>query len=293
MKPNFLIIGAAKCGTTSMHRYLSQHPDIFMPGWKEPSFFIGDPFKPLNCATQAVYYKLFKRIKEEHAFGEASTAYLYDEAAPKLIHEALGNIKIIIMLRDPANMSYSLYNHQVRKEGETIESFEEALEAEEVRLKNSSFKKKCYGWHANYYYYRRALYYDQVKRYWDTFGQNNIFIILFEDLNADPIGIVQKTFEFLNVEETFIPIIQVHNAAGEILKIPEFWKDRSLLLQTTAFVFSKTVFKKIHQLLRNIGRKPPPAISPETAQKLKKRFYGDICRLETLTGKNLSAWKNL
>ena len=180
MKPNFLIVGAAKCGTTSMYQYLSQHPDIFMPGWKEPSFFIGDPFKPLNRTTKTVYYKLFKGVKEEHASGEASTAYLYDEAAPKLIQKALGKIKIIILLRDPVNMSYSLYNHQVRKEGESIESFEEALEAEEARLNDSSFKQNCYGWHANYYYFRRALYHDQVKRYWDTFGQNNIFIILFE-----------------------------------------------------------------------------------------------------------------
>jgi hypothetical protein len=291
MKPNFLIVGAAKCGTTSMHRYLSQHPDIFMPRWKEPSYFIGDPFKPLNRTTQALYYKLFKGVKEERASGEASTAYLYDKEAPKLIEKALGKIKIIVMLRDPVHMSYSLYNHQVRKEGETIDSFEEALKAEEARLNNSFFKQNCYGWHANYYYYHRALYYDQVKRYLDTFGQNNLFIILFEDLIADPVGIAQKTFGFLSVDETFVPITRVHNPASEILNIPKFWKDRSLLVKTAFFVFSKAIFKKIPHLIRNISKKPPP-LSSETAQKLRERFYDDICRLETLIGNDLSAWKN-
>jgi hypothetical protein len=292
MKPNFLIVGAAKCGTTSMHRYLCQHPDIFMPEWKEPAFFIEDPFKKLNCATPAVYHKIFKGASDKYAVGEASTAYLYDKDAPKLIRDALGNIKIIIMLRNPVDMSYSLYNHQVRKEGETIQRFEDALEAEEMRRKNPAFKQTCYGWHANYYYTRRALYYDQVKRYFDTFGQDYVFIILFEDLIADPVDTAQKTFRFLGVDETFVPMTRAYNRAGEILNIPKFWKDRSLLIKTSSFVFSKTIIKKIPHLIRTIGKKPPPPLSSETAQRLRNIFYGDICQLEKLIEKNLSAWKN-
>ena len=292
-RPNFLIVGAAKSGTTSLYAYLRQHPDIFMPEWKELSFFIGDPNTPLHKAKKLYYYrKVFAKAKNESAIGEASTSYLYDEAAAGNIKEKLGAIKIIIALRDPVSMSYSLYNHQLRREGETIESFEEALEKEDVRRTNSEFREKCYGWHANYYYYQRALYYHQVKRYVDTFGKDNIFIILFEELVAETLGVVQNTYRFLGVDDAYVPEIKIHNPAGAILKIPMFWKDSGLFLKTFQFVFSKNLIKKIPHLLRNVGRKPPQPINPITAKKLRKRFYEDICQLEQLIGKDLSTWKN-
>jgi len=114
-EPNFLIVGAAKSGTTSLYAYLKQHPDIFMPEWKELSFFTGDTFTPLHKAKKPqYYYRVFAKAKNEAAVGEASTSYLYDETAAGMIKEKLGNIKIIIALRDPVAMSYSLYNHQLQ-----------------------------------------------------------------------------------------------------------------------------------------------------------------------------------
>ena len=290
--PNFLIVGAAKAGTTSLYEYLRQHPDIFMPEWKELSFFIGDPFGPLHKVKKLRYYiKVFADAKNYKAVGEASTSYMFDEAAPKIIREQLGTIKIIIVLRNPVAMSYSLYNHQLRKEGETLTSFEAALAAEGARYKNVEFKKKCYGWHANYYYSRRGLYYRQVKRYFDTFGQENVLIFLFEQLAAEAITVAQQAYRFLGVDDTFDPVINVHNPAGGTLSIPRFWTDTGLFLKTVQFVFSKNLIKKIPHLFRNLGRKPPPSINPETAKKLQKSFHEDIIRLEQLIGKDLSAWK--
>ncbi len=291
--PNFLIVGAAKSGTTSLYRYLRQHPDIFMPEWKELSLFIGDFFGPLHRAKKPYFYqKAFSKVQNQAAVGEASTAYLFDEAAPKIIKEQLGTIRIIIILRDPVTMSYSLYNHQLRKEGETIESFEEALAKEEDRRTDPEFKKKCYGWHANYYYYQRASYYHQVKRYMDTFGKENLLVLLFEELAGETLSVVKKTFQCLGVDEAFVPDIKVHNPAGSILNIPMFWKDTGLFLKTFQFVFSRNLIKKVPHLLRNIGRKPPQPINEAAAKILRKRFYEDICRLEKLIGKDLSAWKS-
>ena len=156
--PNFLIVGAAKAGTTSLYEYLRQHPEIYMPEWKELSFYIGDPDGPLHKVRKpGYYYKVFANAHGYKAVGEASTSYLFDEAAPTIIRENLGAINIIIILRDPVAMSYSLYNHQARKEGETIADFESALEVEDQRRQDARFKKNCYGWHANYYYYHRGL----------------------------------------------------------------------------------------------------------------------------------------
>jgi hypothetical protein len=290
--PNFLIVGAAKSGTTSLYRYLRQHPDIFMPEWKELSLFIGDSFGPLHRAKKPDYYqKAFSKVQNQTAVGEASTAYLFDETAPKLIKEQLGTIRIIILLRDPVAMSYSLYNHQLRKEGETIENFEAALAKVEGRRRDPEFKKKCYGWHANYYYYQRALYYQQVKRYMDTFGKDNLLVILFEELVSETLSVVKKTFQFLGVDDTVVPEIKVHNPAGSILNIPMFWKDTGLFLKTYQFVFSRNLIKKVPHLLRNIGRKPPQPINEVVAKRLREKFYEDICHLEGLIGKDLSAWK--
>ena len=140
------------------------------------------------------------------------------------------------------------------------QSNEQALQAEPKRLKDPDFKKKCYGWHANFYYFQRGLYFKQVKRYLDTFGKDNVLVFLFEELAGDAIGVAQKTFRFLGVDDTFVPIVKVHNPAGSILNIPRFWEDTGLLLKTTSFVFSKNLLKKIPHLLRNIGQKPPASI---------------------------------
>ena len=74
-----------------MHRYLNQHPDIFMPEWKELSLFIGDPFGPIHKVKTPYYYrKVFSKVQKQTAVGEASTPYLFDEAAPRIIKEQLG-----------------------------------------------------------------------------------------------------------------------------------------------------------------------------------------------------------
>jgi hypothetical protein len=188
-------------------------------------------------------------------------------------------------------MSYSLYNHQVRKEGETFKTFEAAVEAEEDRIRDLTFRKKCYGWHANYYYYHRGLYFEQVKRYLDTFAKKNVLILLFDELAKGPVKIAQRVFRLLGVDDSFVPLVEVHNPAGQILNIPRFWEDAGLFQKTASFVFSKNPIRKIPHLLRNIGRRPPKSIDAETAQRLKVRFYDDICSLEQLIGKDLSAWK--
>lgn len=290
--PNFLIVGAAKAGTTSLYEYLRQHPEIYMPEWKELSFYIGDPDGPLHKVRKpGYYYKVFANAHGYKAVGEASTSYLFDEAAPTIIRENLGAINIIIILRDPVAMSYSLYNHQARKEGETIADFESALEVEDQRRQDARFKKNCYGWHANYYYYHRGLYYRQVKRYIEAFGRERVKILLFQELAADSVGVVREAYRFLGVDDSFEPDIKVHNPAGGIISVPKFWEDTGLFLKTFQFVFSKNLVKKIPHLLRNIGRKPPPPINPETAHRLRANFENDICRLESLINKDLSAWK--
>ena len=90
----------------------------------------------------------------------------------------------------------------------------------------------------------------------DTFGMDNILVVLFEELARETLSVVKKAFRFLDVDETFVPDIKVHNPGGSILNIPMFWKDTGLLLKTVQFVFSRNLIKKVPHLLRNIGRNP-------------------------------------
>jgi hypothetical protein len=131
-----------------------------------------------------------------------------------------------------------------------------------------------------------------VKQYIETFGQERVKILLFHELAADSVGVVQEAYRFLGVDDSFAPDIKVHNPAGGIISVPKFWEDTGLFLKTFQFVFSKNLVKKIPHLLRNIGRKPPQPINPETAHRLRANFENDICRLESLINKDLSAWKN-
>jgi len=263
-----------------------------MPRWKELSLFIGDPHGPLHWVKKpAYYYRVFSRVQNETAIGEASTCYLYDEDSPRLIKRHLGNIKIIISLRNPVDMAYSLYNHQLRKEGESLVTFEEALQAEETRFLSKQFRQTCYGWHANYYYFRRGLYHNQVKRYLDTFSRANVMVILFDELVADPVGITRQAYRFIGVAADSKPEIRVHNRGGKIFRMPEFWEDRGLLQKTVSFVFSRNLLRKLPLIAQKRKIGPAPAIASTTALQLADRYQDEIQRLETLIDKDLGAWK--
>ena len=292
IKPNFLIVGAAKCGTTSLYRYLNEHPRIFMPEWKELSLFIDDPSGPLHrVPTAHRYYRLFSAARRHTARGEASTAYLFNRAAPGLIAAALEGVRIIIILRNPVEMAYSLYHHEYRKEGETLPTFEKALAAEPRRFKNPEFTRHCFGWHANYYYFLRGLYAPQVKRYLDRFGKKRVRIVLFEDLKASPLAVARGLYRFLGVSDDFSPTLKVYNKAGELLNIPRFWTDEGLFFKTAAYLVKGRLFRKLPHLARNLLLPRPPKMRPETKNRLREKFRPSIEALEALIERDLSGWK--
>ena len=143
--PNFLIVGAAKSGTSSLHNYLNQHPEVFMPSYnsegmkvKEPRFLIKDLVKHRlhnGVWNWEEYKSLFDDVIDEKAIGESTVLYLYyHKEAIKNIKEKLGNdVKIIIMLRNPSVRAYSAFQHVSRGFKEQ-NSFEESLEMEDGRL---------------------------------------------------------------------------------------------------------------------------------------------------------------
>lgn len=287
--PNFFIVGAARSGTTSLNRYLSQHPEIFITPRKEAHFFASDHFprtgpgdEALNrgiIREEAQYTQLFAGVTHEKAIGEASVFYLCFPGTAERIVKMVPEAKIIVLLREPAERAYSAYMLLVRDGRETFQ-FAEGLSREEER--------KQHGFEPMWWYRELSLYYQQVKHYLEVFGAERVKILLYDDLSAHPEQTLREVFSFLGVKEDVFINTSVHyNMAG----VP---KSRRLYTLLYKFV------DKVSPLAKHI--KPalawqvlglflqPVSLDPQLHQQLKGYFMEDVEKLEHLLHRDLSCW---
>jgi len=295
--PNFLIVGAAHAGTTSLYFYLRQHPEIFMPTDpknKEPMYFVSTdaPITDFDA-----YLELFRGAEGKKAIGEASTAYLHCEESPARIQSVLGRIKIIIILRDPAKRAFSNYNWMIRQGWEDAVTFEEGLRREPIRVKDPHFRDHCLANYLDdYLYFATGLYFHQVKRYLETFGRDRVRIYLFEEFVKDSQALCRDIFDFLGVERTFSPSIDVHNEGRRPLSVTlQSWVQSVAMgrktfhpLRLVPRPYRGTFIRRIKNVNARLGKKIH--ISPLLYQQLSQRYRPDITKLETLLGRDLSAW---
>ncbi len=286
--PNFFIVGAAKCGTSSLYYYLKQHPQVFMSEAKEPQFFLDDKG---GVNDRAVYERLFEAVTDEKAVGEATTAYLYAEESPGLIKAAVPDARIIILLRNPAEMAYSLWRYicRIGKRGESL-SFVDALKAEDGRMKDPEFRMGE-TWHAQFYYFHRGLYYEQVKRYIDTFGRDNVKVFIFEDFAKDPVRICREAFMFLGVYPDFVPDLRKKNVGNvrhrglkKLLSEPTPYQAKMMA------VIPEGIRKPLNDLLVDLNSRRPKPMDRRLRRELLDKYAPDIKRLEGLIGRDLSHW---
>jgi hypothetical protein len=289
--PNFLIIGAQKAGTTSLYYYLEQHPQVYMSPRKEPHFFEGTemdfrgPGRKIRPVTDPGEYRaLFDGASTEAAIGEASASYLYSRRSPALIRKSIPDVRLIVVLRNPADRAYSNFLHMVRVGREPVTDFSQALAEEEVR--------KGEGWGPLWHYGSKGYYHEQLERYFDTFGEERILAHLYEDLRSHPFEVLRRTFEFLGVDEGFVPdISRDHNPSG-LPKNPALYKLIKRLASHTTMGSSLTRLlpdRARRRVERRILSKPPP-MDPAVRRQLVGRYREDILRLEGLIGRDLGAW---
>lgn len=296
-KPNFFIVGAAKSGTTSLAYYLGQHPDIYMSPLKEPFYFIPNA----GYSNYSEYMALFKKSGTAVAVGEASTGYLYCRRCPVLIHEFNPTAKIIIILRNPVNMAYSYWRY-MRRAGNENKSFQEAISMQEREKRRSSsmFKKTCSHWWGSFLYIDRAMYYEQVQRYMDTFPKNQVKILIFEEFIREPIAACKDIFRFLEVKESFIPLLKVKNIGGEprfeFIKKILLCKNYKIRSIVKAFLPVETRVRIKNGLLSlNTSASTSEKINDmdETTRKyLQEIFQKDILKLEELIRRPIPEWKD-
>jgi hypothetical protein len=294
-KPNLFIVGAPKSGTTAMYRYLKAHPDIFMSDVKEPYFFGSDLIYRMPRMTMDTYLSLFRMVRNEKKIGEASVTYLYSRKAAREINAFNQSVKIIIMLRNPVEMIYSLHSQCLYTGTEDIVDFVSALEAEEDRKKNLRIPQSCKDI-VNYLFYRNfGKYTEQVKRYFQIFGRENTHIIIFDDFKEKIDSSYQSTLSFLEVETNFRPptfdIIN-RNKSIRINLIRKFL-NYPLIVKCTRFlipVYSWRQYFAHFIYLLNIRHSNRPPIRQELKSQLQKEFYPDIEQLSVLLKRDLTHW---
>jgi sulfotransferase family protein len=280
--PDFLIIGAGKCGTTSLYSYLTSHPCVFMPSGKEPCFFSETD---VNKRTLRWYMSLFAECKQDQICGEASTNYTrwphHDLDSSKLIAEALPNARFIYIMRHPVSRAYSHYQHHVR-EGLNL-SLEEALQE-------------------NSYYISCGLYMKQINRFLRFFSRERFLFLFLDDLKKRCCETLLQVQRFLDIQECDLDkgpppaankgveelirtkIGQSFRAApagGPILEsIPKAWRNRWYDL------FSRTPAGKLVE-----GHYLPPPMEEATREFLLETFREPNTQLAEFLHRDLSHWE--
>ena len=215
--PDFLIIGAQKSGTTSLYSFLAQHPNITPALKKEVHYF------DLNYNRKIKWYRSFfpktKSTNDQllNLTGEASPQYIFHPHSLYRIKKTLPNVKIIVLLRNPVNRTYSHYQHQVRVGREKL-SFEDALEMEIGRTEdeyNKMLDNNQYNSHnyLMYSYKARSNYYPQIKKCLSIFDKKNVLIIQAEKFDLEPENQFARVLNFLglpNYEINFSKRFNVH-----------------------------------------------------------------------------------
>jgi hypothetical protein len=290
--PNFLIIGAAKAGTTALHEYLQQHPQIYLTPTKETNFFAfegqeinfqgpGDEaLKDFSITDLSTYQAEFAGVTKELAIGEACPSYLYVPQAAARIKQYIPDARLIVILRNPVERAYANFLHIVRDDREPQRDFTLALQAEATRIANN--------WEWFWHYIQVGFYGQQLQRYYEMFAPSQIKVYLYEDLKEDAIATLQDIFRWLEVDDTFVPDMALRpNKSGmprnkllhQILTKPNPLK--SLLKP----LFPAQIRQKIqHQNLNT------PQISPEVRQQLLDLYRADILQSQDLIQRDLSAW---
>jgi hypothetical protein len=292
--PNFLILGAPKAGTTTLHNVLSQHPEVYMCPVKEAGFFwaYGQEIQWRGPGTEKLrnrlvndlgaYEKLFEPVTDQKAIGESSVRYLASPEAPKNIKKFIPQARLIVSLRNPAERAFSAFTHNIRDGLEPCTDFGEALEQERKGLRDNWMFCR---------YLDRGFYYRSLRTYLEFFDRKQMHVSLLEDLQVDAPGLVRQLFTFLEVDESFIPdASHKHNASG-IIRNPVLrllWtrtnRLRMLLRPLLNDRFRHAAFEWV---IRDLEKPPFPE---ERRAELIEYYREDILKLQDLLQRDLSRW---
>lgn len=297
MRPNFFIVGAPKCGTTALSKYLNEHPNIFISEIKEPHYFAEDLTKYRHVTKESDYLRLFDGANaESYRIGEASVFYLYSKVAIKKIKNFDPDVRIIVMLRNPLDMVYSMHSQLLYTRDEIIADFTEAWSLCEKRKQGQEIPKCCRD--------EKLLFYDeigmlgaQVERLLDVFPRDQVKIIFYDDFSSNTASIYRDVIDFLGLPfdgRTNFPIVNSNKRHKSPLlaqftqKTPPVLVRSAMRVKAFLGISNWGVLDRLRNINRSTEKRSPLDVAFRA--QLVDCFNDDIKKLALLTDRDLSAW---
>jgi hypothetical protein len=295
--PTFLIIGPPKCASTTLHYYLGQHPDVYVPAVKETNFFTHDYYKGLNF-----YSKYFSDASSAQAIGEATPSYFFLPFALDRIKKDLPNAKLIVLLRNPIDRAFSHWL-MFKESGVEKKSFREAIDINIKQLSEFNFEGEegaklwddrrstindTEKWER--IYLQPGLYAENIKQLYAKFDRTQIKIIFLEDLKNHFNETLESLFEFIGVDKHF-------HVTDKEQKNFYFNKKYFRLIQSViGFNAAKSISSILPENIKSVFKqkqhavKAVPKITVEDRMFLQDFYRPDIKELESILNRDMSGW---
>jgi Sulfotransferase family len=288
--PNFIVIGAAKAGTTALYHYLDEHPQVFMSQVKETNFFAygldaggkpicgGPDVRRFGVRTLPEYERLFAGAGDALAIGEASPLYLECPPAAARIKELLPAARIICSIRHPVDRAYSDYQMHLRHEGRRLDPDRDLDPAADWARPGS-------------HWMQIGRYYGQLARYFELFPRERILVCLFDDLKRSPRGVMEAVYRFLGVDPAFQPDFDTPHAPGGLPMsriLESLFTSKAIQAAVKPLIPAGAAnwFKRVRR--RNL--QPAPRLPAKLKAELTRHFRDDITQTSALIGRNLDHW---
>jgi hypothetical protein len=214
--PNFILIGAPRCGTTSLYEHLSMHADVIPAFRKEIHFF--DVHYDRGVGWYRAYFPLISRLRTKMITGEATPNYLSDRRVPSRIRDTVPDVKLVVLLRNPVDRAYSAWQLKVSEGVEPL-SFADAIENEDDRVAADISRfgsiEGAGGRALRYAYLGKGRYSEHLERWLGIFPKEQILVCKSEDIFAGDRGILLKLYSFLGVTSSAIPLPRINVSAND------------------------------------------------------------------------------
>lgn len=287
--PNFFLLGGAKCGSTTLFHLLDQHPDLYLAPEKEAHFFNADRY--YRRGLPAYLEDHFRGAGEYAVRGEATPQYFHraGKVAPRMKATLGGDLRFVIILRDPVRRAWSHYLHQRSLGGESL-SFSDAVAVEERR------REKGRSWMG---YFRDGLYARQFRVWLEHYPRGAFRVVLLDELKRDPVRVVRDVFRFLDLDDAVPVETEVERNPASEARLPLLGRLLNRPTRLTNLLKRLVPYRlrqRIRDALNDWNRKAlrsdgRPELDAETARDLRREYREEIERLERMIDRDLSGWK--
>ena len=286
-----MIVGSQKSGTSSLLRYLAQHPNISTHSQPEMTFFLQD--HEYTRGYESAFAKYFSQCPDGKKLIAKNVMVMHSPEIMQRIYEHNPEVHLVVLLREPVARAYSAYWWARRRGWENIKTFEESLAAEEARLKEDWFKWRQCGYRYN------STYYPHVKSLIAQFGESHVHCILTDELQENPQTVCQHLYKLLDIRADFEPVVEKrHNQAAMPRSekfnflFTQFLSSHNPLKRAIRKLVPDAAAYKLRKTILNLNDKPftPPPINPKTREELDNYFKPLNQELAELLGQDLSHW---